>query len=188
MDQESMENAAEAVKQVDAKPPDMAEMMGRAQAVMGAVPRAPMAPPTLPAGPDIEAIKAAAGPKASVAQMPNPSQAPKRVRGPGMMSDKVQIRLDPVIMLKIELAFTKQALAQKDEELAIMALREARAKGVAAKREEAQIREQISQQVGYPVTGDIQLVDRDRGICQFSAPPLPTEERAAVESKSQEKK
>lgn len=152
-----------------------AQMMG-----MGAAPMTPPTPPPAPKIPDIAAMKAAAGPKTMERTLATPKVSAHK--GPGMLTENLDVQLDQTTLLRIELVLTKQALAQKDQELAVMALKEARAKEMAAKREEQAIRAQISNMVGREVLGNVQLVDKERGVCRFLTASVPTDKPVEVES------
>ena len=71
-----------------------------------------------------------------------------------------------MMILRIELLSTKQQLAERDQQLAKLALQDVHAKKVALQEQQQQLMAEISQQLGTPVSGDIRLLDREKGLCQ----------------------
>lgn len=76
------------------------------------------------------------------------------------------VQLGPVMLLKIELLSTKQRLAEREEQLAKIALADAQKKKQEYAAEEKRLMSELSAEIGQPVKGNVRLVDREKGICQ----------------------
>lgn len=75
------------------------------------------------------------------------------------------IRLDQATMLQIELLATKKKLAEANEKIAMIALQDAKKARKELEQEEAVLLERVRSQVGAR-SGNVRLVDRQKGICQ----------------------
>lgn len=75
------------------------------------------------------------------------------------------VQLDPATILKIELLSTQKQLAASDERNGMMVVQDARRRLAEVSRDEKQLMETVSKQVGVPINSTIRLVDKAQGIC-----------------------
>lgn len=76
------------------------------------------------------------------------------------------VQLDPMMLMRIELLGAKQKLAERDAQLARIALQEAERRRSGFAREEQALMAEVGGQLGRPIKGNIRLIDKEKGLCQ----------------------
>jgi Tfp pilus assembly protein PilN len=78
------------------------------------------------------------------------------------------VTLDPVMIRDIENLMLSKQLAEAEAKLAQVAMMEAQRKAQQARIAEAAIVEALEKQTGRKLTGKIELLDRDKGLCRLA--------------------
>jgi hypothetical protein len=115
-----------------------------------------------PAGSALE--EADVGPKKQVGSTDEnrDKQAPVLEESDG----KRVVQLDPTVIMEIELVTTQMRLAEADEKLALIAVKNARQRKSEVQRAQDQLLNRVSKQVGVRVGSSLRLLDKDKGLCQ----------------------
>jgi hypothetical protein len=77
------------------------------------------------------------------------------------------VKLDPVTIRDIELVVVRKKLADTEIQLAKVSLQDALQRHRQVLMDEAAMLSALEQKLGQKITGPIQLIDRENGICKI---------------------
>jgi hypothetical protein len=85
---------------------------------------------------------------------------------PSPVKQMATVKLDPVTIRDIELVVTRKKLAEVEIQLAKVALQDALQRQRQVQVDEVVMLTALEQKLGQKISGPIQLLDRENGICR----------------------